>query len=308
MEFFGNTQSFRGVNWADPRDNYNSGWVVPSGLEAFDNYNTVSSKADNILSEFQRLLDANTVRLPINVATVFESWWISYCAAIDKAVSKQMKVVLGFWESEAKTGRIENMDDFWKMWQVVTEQYAESPLVYFEVFNEPCGYTASEWTDIAAEFLVRFPSIPSYRVVVSGTGYNDHLARVGKDQRLQNCLLSLHIYPYWNTKATSSAAWRKEVVTRVAGYYSRAIISEFGSPMTTGLNYTGPIESNNNIAFMYGVPEQVREYMMGSIYWPGLRDGDSYSITLRESSGSSIALTVTNPSGVDRIRYGWASD
>jgi hypothetical protein len=34
------TSEFRGVNWADPRDNYASDAVVPSGLSTADDYAT----------------------------------------------------------------------------------------------------------------------------------------------------------------------------------------------------------------------------------------------------------------------------
>ena len=64
------TSSFRGVNWADARDNYVDGWVIPTGLTASDSYATVKSKADGILSGFQSLVGANTVRLPINPPVV----------------------------------------------------------------------------------------------------------------------------------------------------------------------------------------------------------------------------------------------
>ena len=42
------TNSFRGVNWADARDNYVDGWVIPTGLTASDSYATVKTKADGI--------------------------------------------------------------------------------------------------------------------------------------------------------------------------------------------------------------------------------------------------------------------
>ena len=32
------TNQFKGVNWADTRDNYNTGWVIPDGLSASDGY------------------------------------------------------------------------------------------------------------------------------------------------------------------------------------------------------------------------------------------------------------------------------
>src|SRR4051812_2222253 len=39
------TSAFRGVNWADPRDNYAADAVVPSGLSAQDDYATTYRKA-----------------------------------------------------------------------------------------------------------------------------------------------------------------------------------------------------------------------------------------------------------------------
>src|SRR6266704_2188430 len=60
------TSQFKGVNWADPRDNYASGPVVPTGLSTSDSYSTTYTKASAIISGFQSNLGANTVRLPIN--------------------------------------------------------------------------------------------------------------------------------------------------------------------------------------------------------------------------------------------------
>ena len=37
-----------GVNWADARDNFVDGWVIPSGLEAGDNYATVATKSNAV--------------------------------------------------------------------------------------------------------------------------------------------------------------------------------------------------------------------------------------------------------------------
>ena len=39
------TNDFRGVNWADPRDNYADDEVVPSGLSTADDYATTYRKA-----------------------------------------------------------------------------------------------------------------------------------------------------------------------------------------------------------------------------------------------------------------------
>src|ERR1700760_4627434 len=88
------TNSFRGVNWADARDNYVDGWVIPTGLTASDSYATVKSKADGILSGFQSLIGANRVRLPINPQSVDSAWWSAYKGAVDSALGHGMRVIL----------------------------------------------------------------------------------------------------------------------------------------------------------------------------------------------------------------------
>src|SRR3954464_10065148 len=94
------TNSFRGVNWADARDNYVDGWVIPTGLSASDSYSTVRGKADGILAGFQNLLGANTVRLPVNPQSVNSAWWASYRGAVDSALAHGMKVILSYWEAD----------------------------------------------------------------------------------------------------------------------------------------------------------------------------------------------------------------
>ena len=44
---------------------------------------------------------------------------------------------------------------------------------------------------------------------------------------------------------------------------------------------------------------------MGSFYWPGLRDGDWYSMTTKSGSGSGTTLSIPNQSGLDRLHASW---
>jgi hypothetical protein len=92
---------------------------------------------------------------------------------------------------------------------------------------------------------------------------------------------------------------------RVGNYAGRTIVTEYGADMTTGINYNGPINGNPRIAFMYGVPNKMRELGMGSVYWPGLRDGDTYSIQERSGTGANISLRTTNESGRVQIQWAW---
>jgi len=47
--------------------------------------------------------------------------------------------------------------------------------------------------------------------------------------------------------------------------------------------------------------DTARADSMGSVYWAGLKGGDSYSMT--ESSGTG--LTVNNESGLEQVQWGW---
>ena len=68
------TTQFRGVNWADPNDNFITGPNVPVGLSTPDDYSTAYAKSTAILKGFQEL-GANTVRMGMNAATTSGTWW-----------------------------------------------------------------------------------------------------------------------------------------------------------------------------------------------------------------------------------------
>ena len=294
-----------GVNWADARDNYNTGWVIPSGLTASDSYATVNAKANSILSGFlTNMPGVNTVRLPINYPSVSQSWWGAYTGAIDAALGKGMKVILCCWASaSANDGVIDNMTNFWSMWQTVVNKYGSNSNVYFEVFNEPYGYSLSSLTAIYAQFLANYPSVPRGRILLDGTGYADNVTGVGADSRFTSCLLSLHDYAYWGTHTT--AGWQTDWQNRYGSYGSRTVATEFGATMNSGKDYQNGSQSDNEIAYIVASSNVFRNNGIASVYWPGLKDNDSYAIQNRGGSGNNITLTTVNASGVFRIRYGW---
>jgi hypothetical protein len=299
------TNSFRGVNWADERDNYVNGWVIPSGLTSADSYTAVRSKADGIITGFQQQTGANTVRLPINPQSVNSDWWSRYRGAIDSALSHGMKVILSYWEAK-KDGYVDDSAAWNTMWDTVTGDYGNGDWgnnsdVYFEPMNEPFGYDLNAWVSLCSSWLSRHSSIPRGRVLISGTGYNDNVTGVGAASALNGTLLSLHFYGYWASDTTRSA-WTTNLSNRLGSYSSRTIIDEAGSPMTTGLNYSaGHQDGTTFTAYLAAITRLARSRQMGIVYWPGLRTGDSYSLTRQSGSG----LAVNNATGLAQIRWGW---
>jgi hypothetical protein len=295
------TNSFRGVNWADARDNYVDGWVIPSGLTAGDSYTTVRTKADGILAAFQQLLDANTVRLPINPPSVNSDWWGRYKATVDSALAHGMKVILSYWEAN-KDGVVDDLNAWNTMWDRVTSDYGGNGDVYFEPMNEPFGYSLSSWVSLCSTWLSRHSNISRGQVLISGTGYNDSVTGVGAASALTGTLLSLHFYGYWNSYTTRSA-WTADLSRRLGSYSSRTVIDEAGSPMTTGLTYTDGSRQDGNVftSYLAATTDLARSRQMGIVYWPGLRAGDTYSLTRQSGSG----LEANNASGVAQLRWGW---
>jgi len=218
-----------------------------------------------------------------------------------------MNVILGCWESKSsEDGLIDNTSQFWSMWQTVVNKYGSNSQVYFEIFNEPHGYSLSAWTSICAQWLSNYSSVPQGRVLVDGTSYAQNVTGVGADSRLTGCLLSIHDYTFFsNGTLTTAAQWESRLSGNVGSYGSRTILTEFGDTMNSGINYTGAIGGSQDIAYIQGLTNEVRTLGMGSVYWPGIRNGDSYALQQLGGSAGSPTVSTTNSSGLSRVKYGW---
>jgi len=303
-----NTGDWHCVNWSDPGDNYQTGNIQPTGLSATtDTYDTALATANAILSGFQTVLRANSIRVGINEPTVSGTWWTTgYKAIIDAAVSQNFRVILGYWSHH--NGKPDDVTAFNTMWQTVITTYGNNPLVYFDIGNEPYGYTEPAWADLVAQWLALFPNVPRARVlvagVVTGNGWDADVTQVGADSRLNGTLLNLHVYPS-NSSSLTAAGWEQVIKQKVGAYSSRTVATEWGAPLSGGVDYSGPIGTNVNIAFMTGVPNQFRAYPMGSCLWAGLEGTNGIGLTKMSGTGSTLTLTVTNASGLARLQYSW---
>ncbi len=301
----GDAASFHCVNWADPGDNFQAGVLQPSGLSSSsDTYSTVLAKANAILSGFQTALSANSIRIPINEPTVTNTaWWTAYKGIIDAAISKNMKVIVAYWYKPG-VGTVPDMNAFYAMWQAVVDAYGSNNLVYFDVINEPSGYSPTAFINLVVAWMAKFPGVPHNRILVAGN-YNDtDVNTQGADSRLAGCILNIHIYAIGSTD-TNPANWTTKLKNAVGPYANRTVVSEYGAPMTSGYDYSGAVNGTAFIAYMQAVTSQIRTSGMGSCYWPGLRNGDWYSITTLKGTGSNLSLSVNSTSGLALIKSAW---
>ena len=294
------TINFKGVNWADPRDNFVDDWLVLSGLSTTDNSDLTLSKTETILSAFQAQ-GANTVRLPVNPATVLQSWWPRYAAVISKASAKGMKVILAYWEgASSKDGKVDDSTAYWLMWSTVVGKYVNNGNVYFEAFNEPHGYSLANLKYLYATWLARYPQVARRRVVLDGAGYATDVNGIGADSRFDGCLLSFHFYTWFNSNYKTTADW--ELPVRSLGYPRRTITTEFGVPMAGNKDYAGVPAADGDVAYLQGMTNGLHNLGVGCVYWPGLRTGDTYSMFTYTGN----AVKVNSATGLARLQYAWS--
>jgi hypothetical protein len=305
------TNQFRGVNWADSRDNFQSGVLYISGLSSADTYDSASVVGTAIMSQFISKLGANAVRIPINEATV-STYWTTYTGAIDAVLAKGM-LVFGYWDS-GKSNKPGDMNAWWAMWKTVIDKYGSNENAYFEIFNEPNMYSKTDLTNLYNDWLTRYPTVPKGRVILDGTGNAQNVPDVGSDSRLNGCLLAVHEYSFFGSESmTSESQWVSAFKGEVGSYSDRTVCTEWGAPMSPGskngknydtLDYSKP-PTNYFEAYLRGMSSQLKAWNMGSFYWPGLRDGDWYSMTVKTGSGANITLTIPNQSGLQQLQDSW---
>ncbi|MEJ2852309.1 MULTISPECIES: RICIN domain-containing protein [unclassified Saccharothrix] len=307
------TSQFRGMNWAVMGDNFSTGTLVVQGLSQSDSNSTVRAKANALYDDMAATLGVNTVRLPINTHTVANTtWWNAYRGAIDAATERGFKVILAYWEDGAASGgRITNLAAWNAMWSSVVGTYGSNSNVYFEPMNEPHGYSSVDWRNVAANWLSSHSSAVPGRVLIGGTGFSQDLRDICNDSRFNSTLLSFHYYAFFYGAMTYDA-FRSHIQTRLGNCASRAVATEFGAPMSTGLDYGNANSGDNFVRYLRAVAQVMRDNRMGGTYWPALGGKytgslgyDHYSMYAFSGSGTDLNLTIRNTSGADRIRYAW---
>ncbi|WP_410675284.1 RICIN domain-containing protein [Amycolatopsis sp. cmx-4-68] len=304
------TAGLRGVNWADARDNFVNGVLYVSGLSSSDTYSSAGATAEAVVGQLYSITGADTVRLPINEPTV-SGYWGTYTGAIDAALAKG-KVILAYWAYTG--GKPSDTGRFQQMWDTVVAKYGSNPNAYFEVVNEPYGYSTGDLGNFYNAWLARYPSVPRGRVILDGAGLAQNVPAVGGDHRLDGTLLAAHDYSFF-AGYESETEWADHIGGYIGAYADRTVVTEWGGPMSPGtkngvhyntIDYSIP--SGSFFAdYLRGVSAKLRSLGVGSVYWPGLRDGDWYSMTTRTGTGAATKLTLSNAGGLARLRYAWGS-
>jgi endoglucanase len=300
-------ESFHCVNWAVNGDNFQTGPLLLSGIFSTDTtYAEVKARATAVENAFTDLLKANSFRMPINEPTVnTASSWNNYQAIIDVGVAKNMKVILGYWAENTGIGMPADINAWYTMWQAVIDDYLASPTVYFDIHNEPHGYSQQAWIQQVKDWMAKFPNVPADRIIVAGTGWDDNVTTSGA--AFPGMIVEVHDYVF-NASFTTPAQWGNELMSRIGSYANRTLVGEWGTGVTESFN---PQASSFDVgqAFMVGFADAIHDHQMGSCWWPGLwaipGNTSSWSLLSMNRSGNSVTYSVQNQSALSEIWHSW---
>jgi hypothetical protein len=316
-----NPSQFHGVHWSRLGDNFTFDRLVLQGLSANDDYNSARTKADGMFAAFQGTLGANTVRLPMNPATVS---WNTYNAVIDAATAKGFKVILCYWSEDGSNTISSSYLPTWnQMWDTEIARYLNNPLIYFDPMNEPVGMTTPQWLNFAANWITRASAagLPRSRMFIEGAqadggGWGTDLRPLCNDSRFDGVYLAMHRYafPYG---ARTYDDWVNDIKTYMGNCSSRTVIEEFGADADNGINYDATPSSTTpkEVAFLRAITDVARQYNLGTIWCHGIGgrttspDHDSLNIlrlySAFDGGTGNLPLWEPNPTAVARLEYAW---
>jgi hypothetical protein len=292
------------MNWADNRDNFNTGHLLLSGMTSdTDTYAGVTTTATIVLTAFTDLLQANSYRMPINEPTVLDPWWNSYKAAIDVGIAKGMKVIIGFWAQDKNIGKPVDITRWYSMWQVVIDAYVSNPLVYYDIHNEPHGYSPQEWTTTALAWIAHFPNVPKQQIIVAGSGWDDNIGGIANS--FPGLMMEIHNYA--NNGPTTQAGWNSNLLNRLGNAVSRTIVGEWAG--TVNEDFTTGIDGNADKSFIVGTADTIFNNKMGSCWWAGAfaPSGGTSGTTflVQKGTGASMTYTVQGAAALTYIQHSW---
>jgi hypothetical protein len=302
------------VNWGDPRDNFVAGHLLLDGITSdTETYAGVTTTANLILGAFIDILKANSFRMPINESTALDSWWSSYKAIIDVGIAKGMKVIISYWAANKSIGMPADITTWYSMWKVVIDAYVNNPLVYYDIHNEPHGYTPQAWIAQVNAWIAQFPNVPSQQIIVAGSGWDDNVADVAPS--FPNLMMEVHDYAFNNTSQTTVAAWTSDVLNRLGNATSRTIVGEWAATVT-GVDYSTGVNGDNNKSFVVGVADAIHDNNMGSCWWTGLWNpnpgaglwtpaGTSPDLLLMTGTGTNLTFTIQGQTALDQVWHSW---
>jgi hypothetical protein len=273
---------FAGINFPPTQGTSNAGAFLP-GIYTYD-YTAAQIAAANATF--------TAMRLPINVASANDPATLAKLRSYVDQFTGQAAILCLFDTTADPSGQphgdgLPDIASFQAAWANIHAAFATYPNVYYEVFNEPFGYSAATAAQYVADMeqIISGAQLPAAKVILDGVGYADDVASVAGAGWTGD--LAYHFYPNWLSSNRTQSNYSNFVQGKLAGLSSRVWITEFGAALDdSNTCYETYIDNtaspSADVDALRGLDDAVRAFrsanqpIHGAFFWHGWNNGDSY--------------------------------
>jgi predicted esterase len=295
----------KGINLPTTQGTTNSGAFLP-GIYQF-----------NYTEEDLKRIQANgftRLRIPFNASTALDADSLERIAKLFQAVNNQG--ILCFFDTRQEEegthgdGRPNDLTEMIKSWTAINKRFQNFPGIYYELFNEPFGYTqnaegSKEYVSDMQE-IIKGAKLPKDRCILDGLGYANNIAIVANSGWQGE--LAYHFYPSWMPDGLRTQEnFSNRIQTELKNLSQRVHITEFGANLRMNSDYEtytadGSIASQDRNALrgFHDAVIELRESGKGvksTYHWHGWHNGDSYDMFDKASRGGASKVNKIQEDG-----------
>lgn len=182
----------------------------------------------------------NMIRFPINEATANDSASLTKLEGYINQIPGHWAIICMFGTSSSGghgNGLPNGLSAMGAAWKNINAVFSSYPNVYYEIFNEPFGYTHSTAAECAhyvsdMKTIIADGGLPNSKCILDGLGYADDIIDVAKNG--WSGMLAYHFYPNWiSTSADQTQSGYSNLAQAAIGSYGpRTFVTEFGANLT----------------------------------------------------------------------------
>jgi Cellulase (glycosyl hydrolase family 5) len=295
----------RGVNFAPQRYNSNSGTFMPGGYDYH--------YSPEIFAAMRAVAATNHwpgfhPRICINAATANQPAELQKIH--DYFVRAGERGIICWFETTADTnrthatGRVPDLNEIVRGWQLIHQQLADLPEVRYEIFNEPFGYTSAENYLKEMTGIIRSAGLPANRCILDGIGYAENVQAVARAGWPGD--LAYHFYPNWKPPGEQSAdGYFRRIRKDLGGLSRRVFLTEFGANLRIRAGWMQELPADNwraaDVNCLLGLGRALKKFhdegdgLKGAYLWHGWDNNDGYDFwSPRNQAGAAAEIMVLN--------------
>lgn len=271
---------FHGVNFPPTQGSSGTGAFQP-GIYNYS-YTNAQIKAANY--------HFGMMRLPINVETANDPASLEKLKGYVDQFSGGYAIICMFdtllpGQTGHGDGLPNDLSAMGAAWANINAVFASYPNVYYEIFNEPFGYSKSDPVAYVndMETIINVAGLDYNKCILDGMGYADNINLVASGG--WSGYLAYHFYPTWLPAGqTTQSNYSNLAQAALGSWGQKTFVTEFGANLSFNNNcYDTYVDGTHpDINTLRGLDDALRALkakghgVLGAFVWHGWNNGDTY--------------------------------